>query len=365
MTQSSPPIEKLQASTYTVPTDSPESDGTIEWSSTTVVVAQVWAGGKCGLGYTYTDAAAASLIREKLSPLVCGSRAFDVPAISRAMARATRNLGRPGLAACAISAVDTALWDLKARILDVPLVELLGKAHDSVVIYGSGGFTSYELARLQEQLGGWAAGGISRVKMKVGREPARDRERVAAARDAVGDGVALMVDANGAYPRKQALAMAEHFVELGVDWFEEPVSSDDLEGLRFLRDRGPGGLDIAAGEYGYDPYYFHHMLGAGAVDVLQADATRCLGVTGFMVAARLCEAQGVPLSAHCAPALHLPLCCASLPTVHLEYFHDHVRIEHILFDGAVHPHQGRLTPDLGREGLGLVLKEADAKRFAA
>src|SRR5262249_46324337 len=148
---------------------------------------------------------------------------------------ALRNTGRPGLGFCALSAVDVALWDLKARVLGVPLVELVDAAHDEVPIYGSGGFCSYSLDRLREQLGGWVADGIPRVKMKVSREPARDPERLDAVRGAIGDEAELYVDSNGALSRKQALAWAERFRrEWGVSWFEEPVSSADLEGLRLL-----------------------------------------------------------------------------------------------------------------------------------
>jgi L-alanine-DL-glutamate epimerase-like enolase superfamily enzyme len=279
------------------------------------------------------------------------------------MVQVIRNLGRPGIASMAISAVDNALWDLKAKLLDVPLVKLLGAGRASVPIYGSGGFTSYPLARLQEQLGGWVARGIARVKMKIGTHPADDLERVRAARQAIGPHAELFVDANGAYSRKQALAFAEKFAELGVAWFEEPVSSDDLEGLRLLRDRAPAGMDIAAGEYGYDLCYFRRMLEAGAVDVLQADATRCGGITGLLQVASLCQARSLPLSAHCAPALHMHPGCALLPMRHLEYFHAHARIEGLLFDGAVAPVNGELRPDLSRPGLGMELKHRDAARF--
>src|SRR3954453_9724045 len=141
------------------------------------------------------------------------------------------------------------------------------------------------------------------------RPPPRPRPaRPPPPRRAIGD-CQLFVDANGAYTRKQALAEAAAFGEHGVSWFEEPVSSDDLDGLRLLRDRGPAGMAIAAGEYGHDAAYFRRTLEACAVDVLQADATRCGGITGFMQAVALCEAYGVPLSSHCAPSLHLPLMC--------------------------------------------------------
>jgi L-alanine-DL-glutamate epimerase-like enolase superfamily enzyme len=358
-------VERLGVSTFTIPTDRPESDGTFSWDHTTLVVVEAEAGGRAGVGYTYSAPAAAAIVRGLLAGAVRGQDAMAVPAAWQAMARKVRNAGRPGVAATAISAVDAALWDLKARLLDVPLVTLLGAARPEIPVYGSGGFTSYSVEELESQLGGWAARGIARVKMKVGRHPADDVARVRAARAAVGDDVELFVDANGAYSRKQALALAERFAGLGVRWFEEPVSSDDLPGLRLLRDRAPAGMDIAAGEYGYDPTYFRRMLEAEAVDVLQADVTRCLGITGFLRAAALCDARSIELSGHCAPSLHVHVACSAPRVRHLEYFHDHVRIEHMLFDGAPEPVDGALRPDLSRPGMGLELKRADAARYAA
>jgi L-alanine-DL-glutamate epimerase-like enolase superfamily enzyme len=243
------------------------------------------------------------------------------------------------------------------------LLTLLGGARDSVAVYGSGGFTSYSDDRLRQQLAGWVEQGIRRVKMKVGREPQRDINRVAAAREAIGLNVELFVDANGAYIRKQALDFANKFAELGVSWFEEPVSSDDLDGLHFLRDRAPAGMAIAAGEYGYDLQYFERMLVTNAIDVLQADATRCAGITGFLQVAALCEARSSPLSAHCGPSIHAHPCCAARPVCHIEYFHDHVRIEHMLFEGALTPVSGRLYPDLTRPGIGLEFKHSDAAQY--
>lgn len=358
------PIERLDVSAYVIPTESPESDGTLEWDASTLVVVEATAGGIRSLGYGYADTATARLIKDRLAEVVVGRDAMAVPGTWAAMVHAIRNLGRPGVASMAIAAVDIALWDLKARLLDLPLVTLLGQVHSSVDVYGSGGFTSYSVARLQEQLGGWAADGISRVKMKVGRHPDDDLNRVRGAREAIGSAAKLFVDANGAYTRKQALAFAEDFAELGVSWFEEPVSSDDLEGLRLLRDRGPAGMAMTAGEYGYDLPYFQQMLDAGAVDVLQADARRCAGITEFLRVGALCAARSLPLSAHTAPALHLHPCCALSPVVHIEYFYDHVRIEQMLFDGVVEPVDGALRPDLSRPGMGLEFKRADAERYA-
>jgi len=357
-------LGKAKASAYKVPTDAPESDGTLEWNSTTLVLVEIEAGGQHGIGYSYADKATQVLIRDVLADAIEGRDAMDIPGVWWAMAAAVRNMGRRGVASMAISAVDNALWDLKAKLLDVPLVKLLGSVREAIPVYGSGGFTSYSDAQLREQLGGWAGDGIAMVKMKVGREPQRDPARAKVARKAIGDGVQLFVDANGAYARKQALRMAQVFAqEYHVTWFEEPVSSDDLDGLRMLRDRAPAGMDITAGEYGYDAGYFRRMLAAGAVDVLQADATRCGGITGYLGAAALCDAFHVPLSAHCAPALHMHPACATRASRHVEYFHDHVRIERMLFDGVPEPVDGRLYPDLSRPGTGVAFKHADARRY--
>ena len=358
------PIRRLVVSAYTVPTDIPESDGTYAWDSTTLVLVEVTAGNVQGLGYTYADTATAQLIKDKLAEVVLGCDAMAVPGIWAAMVAAIRNLGRPGIASMAIAAVDAALWDVKARLLGVPLVTLLGAVRDSVPVYGSGGFTSYTVEQLQEQCSHWVADGISRVKMKIGRHPGEDLKRVSMVRQAIGPDVELFVDANGAYSRKQALAFAQAFHSYNVSWFEEPVTSDDLEGLRLLRDQGLAGMDITAGEYGYDLVYFRRMLAAGAVDVLQADATRCAGITGFLRVGALCEAWGMPLSAHCGPSLHAHPCCALARVRHVEYFHDHARIEHMLFDGVLTPVRSTLQPDLSRLGLGLAFKHADAARYA-
>jgi L-alanine-DL-glutamate epimerase-like enolase superfamily enzyme len=337
----------------------------LEWNSTTLVLVRSYGGNKQGLGYTYADTGTATLISDLLSGVVKGLDAMAPAAGWNAMVGRTRNLGRPGIVSMAISAVDVALWDLKARLLNIPLITLLGAVRESVPIYGSGGFTSYSEEQLQQQFSRWVEQGISCVKMKIGRDAAADAGRVRVARSAIGPSTELFVDANGAYNRKQALEQAQKFVDFNVSWFEEPVSSDDLAGLRLLRDRGPAGMDIAAGEYGYEAGYFRRMLAAGAVDVLQADATRCGGVTGFLQAAALCEAHHVPLSAHTAPSVHTHLGCAATPLRHLEFFHDHVRIENMFFDGVRPPVNGQLAPDLTRPGMGIEFKRADAQRFAA
>ena len=359
------PLERLDVSVYRVPTDQPaESDGTIVWDSTTLVLVEASGGGVTGLGYTYAAAATAELIRNVLAPVACGMDVMGNALIWSRLVAAVRNIGRPGVASMAISAVDVALWDLKARLFDVPLVTLLGAVRDAAPLYGSGGFTSYTESQLARQLADWVADGIPRVKMKIGRDPAADPGRVAAARRAIGDSAELFVDANGAYARKQALAMAERFVESRVSWFEEPVYYLDYEGLRLCRDHAPPTMEISVGEYGYDPPTFSAILRAGACDVLQADATRCEGITGLLVVDGLCESTSMPLSTHCAPTLHLHPACALKRLRHVEYFHDHVRIERMLFDGVPDPKDGALRPDLSRAGLGLDFKRGEAKRYA-
>jgi L-alanine-DL-glutamate epimerase-like enolase superfamily enzyme len=359
------PIRELSVAAYSVPTDFPESDGTLKWDKTTFVLVRAQADDKTGVGYTYANSPTAELIRNTLIPLVRGKNAIDIPRCWSDMRHAIRNLGRPGVCSMAIAAVDSALWDLKAKLLDLPLVSLLGAEQSGVEIYGSGGFTSYSIAQLQKQLGGWAEQGIKSVKMKIGREPKQDVARVKAAREAIGKDTSLYVDANGAYSRKQALHLAEQFEQFGVSWFEEPVTSDDLEGLHLIRDLAPAQMDIAAGEYGYDLFYFKRMLDAGAVDVQQADASRCAGISEFLRVGALCDAANMPMSAHTSPSLHLHPCCALSRLRNIEYFHDHVRIENMFFDGVVRPVDGRLHPDLSRPGMGLEFKKADAERYAA
>ncbi|HEY2734006.1 MAG TPA: enolase C-terminal domain-like protein [Polyangiales bacterium] len=358
-------IERATPSVYVVPTDTPcESDGTLTWSHTAIVIVVVSCGQNYGLGYTYASPAAARVIQDVLAPAIEGLDPMAIPSASEAMRRAVRNVGQPGIAFHAISAVDIALWDLKAKLLGVSLVTLLGAARDRVVAYGSGGFTSYADDQLCAQLRGWVEAGCAAVKMKIGRDAERDRERVRSARRAIGSGPKLFVDANGAYDRKLALLQALHFSEQGVRWFEEPVSSDDLAGLSALRAQMPPGVDVAAGEYGDTPVYFERMLSAEAVDVLQIDATRCGGVTGFLAAAALAAARSLDVSAHCAPALHMHLGCATPRLRHLEYFHDHARIESMFFDGAPSLIDGTLAPDRSRLGLGLSLRTKDVARFA-
>jgi L-alanine-DL-glutamate epimerase-like enolase superfamily enzyme len=356
------PVENIQVKAFKIPTDMPESDGTLEWNATTLVTVHVSADGSTGIGYTYADESAARVISGKLKDMIIGQDAMANDRCRQMMAGNLRNLGDSGITMMAVAAVDNALWDLKAKLLGIPLVTLLGQVRERAPLYGSGGFTSYSLEQLTEQLTAWASDNFFAVKMKIGRHPTQDPARIRAAREAIGPRTALFVDANGAYDRKQALLMANLLEEFNVIWFEEPVWHHDLEGLRLLRDRAPACMDISAGEYGFEITYFRQLFEAGAIDVLQADATRC-GISTFIRVAALCEACRLPLSSHTAPLQHLHVCCALQPVRHMEYFHDHVRIEQMLFEGLAEPKEGTLEPDLSRPGAGFELKEADARRF--
>ncbi|MFD7160477.1 enolase C-terminal domain-like protein [Kribbella sp. NPDC059898] len=352
-------VGDISVSAYIVPTDAPEADGTFAWDSTTLVLVQVSAEGQTGTGWTYGSVACGTVIERDLRPVLDGRDPMDVGGAWSAMVAAIRNIGRPGVAGMALSAVDCALWDLKARILGVPLHRLLGRVHESVPVYGSGGFTTYGRQQLNDQLNGWVFDQrIPRVKIKIGESGGtcrrRDLERVREARRIVGSSAELYVDANGAYTPGQAVRVGHGLDESGVRWFEEPVSSDDLDGLRYVRSRL--GCDITAGEYGYDLVYFERMCRAGAVDCLQVDVTRCGGVTELLRIAAVAAARGLDVSGHCAPHLHIAALAAVPNLRHLEWFHDHVRIEQMLFDGTADPQDGTVAPS-NEPGHGLAWRQ--------
>lgn len=365
-TQDELTVAALDVSVYEIPTEAPEADGTLQWDHTDVVVVEPRLGnGVRGLGHAWGHGAAMkALIESVLAGQVIGRDVRDVPAIWEGMVRAIRNLGRPGLVSMAVAAVDLAVWDTKARALGQPLHRLLGATRDAVPVYGSGGFTSYDERTLLEQLGGWAEMGIPRVKMKVGsdrgRSWRRDLERVRAVRDALGPNLEIFVDANGAYDGKQARRLGEEYAAMGVTWFEEPVSSDDLDGLQALRTALP--LDVTAGEYGYHLLGFRTLLDHGCVDVMQADIARCAGITDWLRVAALCAAYEVPLSSHCSPSQTVHAACVPPNLRHIEWFHDHVRADNLLFDGVLQPQGGCVRPG-DAPGNGLTLKRSDAERW--
>ena len=359
-------VDAVRASVFTIPTDAPEADGTATWDATTTVVVEVDAGGRTGTGWTYATGACKTVVDDVLAAAAVGSDPMNPPATWQHAVRRCRNLGRPGVVGCALSALDIALWDLKARLLDLPLCRLLGHIHDRVQVYGSGGFTSYDDEQLVAQLRRWVEElAIPRVKIKIGESwgsnVGRDLARVALTRDVVGPGTEVYVDANGGYAAGQAVRVARELEHFGVLWFEEPVSSDDLTGLAAVRCQITP--DVAAGEYGYDLTYFERMCAARAVDCLQVDITRCGGITEWMRAAAVAAAHHLDVSTHCAPNLHAHVAAATPNLRHVEYFHDHVRVEELLFEGALAPRDGALCPNTGSAGHGLRLRRDQAQQY--
>ncbi len=359
-------VTAVDTAVYVIPTDAPEADGTLAWDKTTMVQATVRAGGEQGLGWSYTSAAAQAVVHEVLADVVVGRDAFDIAGIAEAMARQVRNIGRPGVASMAISAVDIALWDLKARLLGQSLAGLLGRALMEVPVYGSGGFTSYDDTRTRQQLSEWVdKEQIPRVKIKIGESwggnEHRDLARAELAREVIGPDTELYVDANGGYSVGQAVRVADELSAIGVTWFEEPVSSQDLAGLAEVR--GKVRPDVAAGEYSWSLADSARLIEAGAVDCLQLDVTRCGGITEFLRGAALAAGHNLQVSGHCAPNLHAHVGAAVPNLRHVEYFHDHQRIERLFFEGALDPSGGAMRPDPDRPGHGMTLRSTDTERY--
>lgn len=364
MTGSGAEVRELRLSSYRVPTAAPEADGTATWEATELLVVEAVAGDQVGLGWSYCAARAVErVVADLLTPVVVGGDALDVPRLWQRMVRTVRNAGRPGLVSMAVAAVDLALWDLKAKLLDLPLDRLLGRCRDRVPCYGSGGFVSLSDDELTAQLRHWVDDlEVTSVKIKVGEgwgsAPERDLARARRAREVVGDAVELFVDANGGYGPGQARRLGRAYDGLGVVWFEEPVSSDDLPTLaglrRVLR------ADVAAGEYADSVGYAERMCRAEAVDCLQLDVTRCAGITEWLRCAAVAAGHGLQVSGHCAPSLHVAPALAVPNLRHVELFADHERLEPLLFDGVPAVEAGALVPS-DAPGNGFALAERAAR----
>ncbi len=350
-------IVRVTGTAFEFPTPYPEADGTLEWSATTAVTVEVSAGGHVGLGWTYSSPAAVGVVTSHLAPALVGRDARDITGAWWAMERAGRNLGVGGLYQQAVSAADMACWDLKAKLLGVPLSTLLGQCRAGVPIYGSGGFVNQTEDQFSEQVQWWREHGCRAMKIKIGRDWSDDWRRVQLLRELAGEGVELMVDANGAYALGQARRHGEQLAASGVTWFEEPVSSDDLEGLRVLR--AVLDCDVAAGEYVSRSFDAARLL--PVVDCLQLDATRCGGFTGFLACAALAEAANREISAHCAPALHAQVAVAVPHLRNLEWFADHAALEPLLVDGCPEPREGSLAPANDGPGHGMTLSRSAAR----
>ncbi|MGW4247087.1 enolase C-terminal domain-like protein [Nocardia sp. NPDC004722] len=335
-----PTIDGVTVEVYRFPTPQPEADGTLTWDATTAVVVTVSAGDQHGLGWTYGSPAAATVVERHLGPVLLGCGPEDITDAWARMHKACRNIGTSGVAAHAISAVDIALWDLKARVLGVTLPTLFGKVREATAVYGSGGFVNLTDDQLAEQVLDWQSEGCTAVKIKIGIDQRRDLERITLVDKLVGTDTRIMVDANGAYSPGEARRMGHELDRLGVTWFEEPVTSDDPAGLSSVR--AAVRCDVAAGEYICGDTDALRLI--DSVDCLQLDVTRCGGYTGFLRAATLAAAYHRDISAHCAPALHASVAASVRRLRHVEWFADHARLEALLVDGAPKVDDGRIAP---------------------
>ncbi|MBL8670805.1 MAG: mandelate racemase/muconate lactonizing enzyme family protein [Alphaproteobacteria bacterium] len=309
------PIAAVETGHYRVPLPVALSDsthGTITHFEVVTVRVRDQAGAE-GVGWTYTvgagGGAVADLIGRHCAPLLLGQDADRIEALWQRLWWGLHYGGRGGQTSMAVSAIDIALWDLKARRLGVPLWRLLGGHDPQVPAYAGGIDLDFPLDRLLEQTEANLAKGFRAIKMKVGRPRlADDLARVKALRARLGPDMPLMVDANMRWTADQAIRAARAFRDHDVFWLEEPVIPDDVAGhARVLRD---GGLPVAAGENLHTLWEFQQLIAAGGVSFPEPDATNCGGVTVWMKVAHLAEAANLPVTSHGAHELHVHLLAA-------------------------------------------------------
>lgn len=315
-------------------------------------------GGERGLAVGYAPPGARAVVHEVLGPALGGRDPGIVGELWAEMMWAVRDFGRGGVALQAVSAVDLALWDLKARTEDLPLFRLLGAVREEVSAYASGGFTSTPIGDLVSEVRGFVADGFGAVKMKVGTafgtREAEDLARVAAVRDAIGAGVELYVDANGAYGVEQAIHMAERFAAHDVRLFEEPLPPTDVSGLAAIRRETP--IPIAAGEHEYEASGLRRLVEAGAVDVLQPDLLRVGGISGWLQAAAVAAEHDIPILSHAAQLASLHAGCATSGSLATEYLAIQADMDRRWYAEVPEPSAGRWAPFADRPGLGLELR---------
>ena len=311
--------------------------------------------GTIGLGMAPGQRAIREVIHQNLSGVLIGEDPFMIEKLWQDMFWRVRGFGRKGVAFQAIAAIDIALWDLKGKILNQPIYRLLGPAHESVPIYGSGGWTNYSEAELVAEQTGYVERGIPRVKMKVakdfGRSEREDIERLSAVREAVGDDVEIYVDANNGYYAKQAIKMSQIFEQFDVAWFEEPVLADDIPGLAQVSQATT--IPVATGEHEYTKYGFRDLLLAGAVDIVQPDVHRVTGITEWMKVAAMADAFNLPVAPHAVSLVHLH-CAMATPNLKVVEVLGAEEQSNSVWWTEVPPYDGGTwSPFPDRPGLGL------------
>lgn len=234
-------------------------------------------------------------------------------------------IGRKGLTTRAVSAIDIALWDHLGRSTGLSVHRLLGGYRDTIPVYVAGGYyqDGKGLSELGDEMVGYVQRGARAVKMKIGAlSLADDVRRVQAVRDAVGDTIDILVDANGAYRTDIARQMARHLADLRIFWFEEPLSAENLDGYRLLRQ--DGAVTIAHGENEYTRFGFRDLITQGTVDVINADAQVLGGITEWRKVAALANAYEIPIAPHGNQEIHIHLVAAVPGGLILEYYNENV-----------------------------------------
>lgn len=325
--------------------------------------------GAVGVGYTLGYDASeliADAVEQLLADVVLGENPHDTGRLWREMFDGTVQVGRKGLLLRAISIVDIALWDLKAKDAGLPLSQYLGAVRESVPAYASGGYyrDGKGLSGLREEMQRYVDCGHDTVKLKIGGlAPEKEVERVRAVRETIGDSRALLLDANGAWSDKQAAVSAcRRYGDYDPYFIEEPVMPDAME----LMAQVNAGLDyaVAAGELESTRYGFADLLRTGAVDVVQPDATIVGGITEWLRVARTAASHDVPVVPHYNWDLHVHLVAAAETGRMVEYFYrdQDVKVFDDVLAHTMVPQEGSLTPP-DRPGHGVVLDDDRIAEF--
>lgn len=346
-------ITSFQISAYSAPYANPITNGLYTYTDTEIVVCEVrTASGATGIGWTHGGSIVFQAMQD-IAETIVGQDEFCTERLWDQMYR-PKLWGRRGLTTRAISAIDIALWDCIGKQANVSVHKLLGGHKESVPAYVAGGY--YEpgkgLSELQTEMSDRVAGGARAIKMKIGAASIKeDTARIKAAREAVGPDIELLVDANNAYGRLDALKMARVLEESGVFWFEEPLAPDDLEGSAELAANSD--CPIALGENEYTKFGFKEVLDKRAADVLNADAQILGGITEWRKCASLAEASHIPVAPHGDQEIHVHLVGAVPNGLIVEFYDNDLNtLKSVMFDERLElDDQGRLTPP-DRPGLG-------------
>jgi len=318
-----------------------------------------------GLGMTYASPGVIDVIENSLKQELVGKDPLDIEQLWNSMYWKVRGYGRKGIAFCAISAIDIGLWDLKGKYVNLPLYKLLGAYTDSVPVYGSGGWTNFSERELIEEMTGYVADGIPRIKMKVGKDfglsEREDIERVAAVRKAVGDDVSIYIDANNGYYRKQAIYMAKEFEQFQIGWLEEPLIPDDIDGMADIS--RATSIPIATGEHEYTKYGFRDLIGRGGVDIVQPDIGRVGGVTEWMKVAHLAHSFNLPVAPHALQLAHLHVACATPNLKVVEYMNVSLEGDELWYIDFPKQKNGYWSPYPDKPGLGLELDHYSVVKY--